>query len=137
MSGAFSFVLGMLGFGASGAVSVGQSVSRAKKKAELDEMYGRNERDPKVIEMRERVRKEWWSIPDNHPNCLGKWPHDYPGHLGYYYQTKFWFKAHLEAKGIPYDDVILNDVCGVNYEKLLKKQLDDITSGRCPRRRIF
>ena len=123
MSGAASFILGLLGLGAAGAVSAGERVSYAKKKAELDEMYGRNERDPKILEMRERVRKEWWSIPDNHPNCLGKWSFEYPSHLGPYYQDKFWFKAHLDAKGIPYDDVILNDVCGVNYEKLLKKQM--------------
>lgn len=123
MSGAVSFVLGLLGLGASGAVSAGQSVSQAKKKAELAEMYGWNETDIEVKKMRERVRKEWWSIPDCHPNCLGKWPQDYPSNLGPYYQTKYWFRDHLKAKGIPYDDVILDDVCGVNYEKLLNQRL--------------
>ncbi len=134
MSGAVSFVLGLLGLGASGAVSAGQAISQQKKKDELAEMYGWNETDVEVKKMRERVRKEWWSIPDCHPNCLGKWPQDYPDHLGPYYQTKFWFRDHLKAKGIPYDDVILNDVCGVNYEKLLKKRLDDAVHGRNRRR---
>lgn len=123
MSGAMSFVLGILGLGTAGAMNTNKAVNRAKKKAELDEMYGNNERDAKVIEMRNRVRKERLSIHDNCPNCLGKWPFEYPDHLGPYYQEKFWFKAHLDAKGIPYDDVILNDVCGVNYEKLLNKRL--------------
>lgn len=123
MSGAVSFVLGLLGLGAAGGINLGQSVSQKKKEAELAEMYGWNETDVKVKKMRERVRKEWWSIPDCHPNCLGKWPSAYPSHMGPYYQTKFWFRDHLKAKGIPYDDVILDDVCGVNYEKLMNEQL--------------
>ena len=74
MSGAVSFVLGLLGLGAAGGINLGQSVSQKKKEAELAEMYGWNETDVEVKKMRERVRKEWWSIPDCHPNCLGKWP---------------------------------------------------------------
>ena len=43
--------------------------------------------------------------------------------MGPYYQTKFWFRDHLNAKGISYDDAILDEVCGVNYEKLMNKML--------------
>ena len=82
MSGAVSFVLGLLGLGAAGGINLGQSVSQKKKEAELAEMYGWNETDIEVKKMRERVRKEWWSIPDCHPNCLGKWPSAYPSHMG-------------------------------------------------------
>lgn len=137
MSGAVDFVLGILGLGTSGAMHTRKAVSRAKKKAELDEMYGRNEQDTKVIEMRDRVRKEWWSIPDCSPNCLGKWRFEYPSYLGPYYQTKFWFQDHLDAKGIPYDDIILDEVSGVNFDKLQNKMLEDTISGRRRRWRIF
>ena len=126
MSGAVSFVLGLRGLGASGAVSAGQSIGQAKKRAELDEIYKAQAADRSNAELRQmhdRVRKEWWSIPDCHPNCLGKWPQDYHSNLGPYYQTKYWFRDHLKAKGIPYDDEILDEVCGVNYEKLLKKRM--------------
>ena len=126
MSGAVSFVLGLLGFGVAGGVDVCQSAKQRKKATEMAEMYGWNEKNTDILAMRERVRKEWWSIPDNHPNCLGKWQCSYPSDKGLYYQTKYWFKDHLDAKGIPYDDVVLDDVCGVNYEKLLKKQLNEI-----------
>ena len=54
--------------------------------------------------------------------------------MGPYYQTKFWFRDHLNAKGIPYDDAILDEVCGVNYEKLMNKMLDDAVHGRRRRR---
>lgn len=59
MSGAVSFVLGLLGLGAAGGINLGQSVSQKKKEAELAEMYGWNETDIEVKKMRERVRKEW------------------------------------------------------------------------------
>mgnify|MGYP004534034011 CR=1 FL=1 len=125
MSGAVSFVLGLLGFGAAGGIDVCRSAKHRKKAAEMAEMYGWNEKNTDILAMRERVRKEWWSIPDNHPNCLGKWQCSYPNDKGLYYQTKYWFKDHLDAKGIPYDDVVLDDVCGVNYEKLLKEQVNE------------
>ena len=53
---------------------------------------------------------------------------------GSYYQTKFWFRDHLNARGIPYDDAILDEVCGVNYEKLMNKMLDDAVHGKRRRR---
>lgn len=125
MSGAVSFVLGLLGFGIARGIDIHQNTKQQKKAAEIAEMYGWNEKNKDVIAMRERVRKEWWSIPDNHPNCLGRWQCSYPSDKGLYYQTKYWFKDHLDAKGIPYDDVILDRLCGVNYEKLLKKQMNE------------
>ena len=129
MSGAVSFVLGLLGFGAAGGVSAVQGVSLAKKQAELDQIdvaQAVDRSDADIRQMHNRVRKEWWSIPDCHPNCLGKWPSAYPSGKGPYYQTKYWFQDHLQAKGIPYDDAILDEVSGVNYEKLLKKRLNDV-----------
>ena len=126
MSGAISFVLGLLGFGASAGVSVGQSISQSKKQAEVDQIYKAQAADRSNAELRrmhDRVREEWWSIPDCHPNCLGKWPTDYHSNRGPYYRDKLWFRDHLKAKGIPYDDEILDEVCGVNYEKLLNKRM--------------
>ena len=76
--------------------------------------------------MYERVRKEWYSIPDGHPNCLEKWRIDYPCDKGPAYRTKYWFKDHLDAKGIPYDDIILDEVTGVNYEKLLSRRMREV-----------
>lgn len=130
MSGAVSFVLGLLGLGAAGGIDIHQGAKQRKKAAEMAEMYGWNEKNKNILAMRERVRKEWWSILDNHPNCLGRWQCSYPSDKGLYYQTKYWFKDHLDAKGIPYDDVVLDDVCGVSYEKLLKKRLNDVCKKR-------
>lgn len=133
MSGAVSFVLGLLGFGAAGGVSAVQGVSQAKKQAELDKIdvaRAVDRTNAELRQMHDRVRKEWWSIPDCHPNCIGKWPSDYPNGKGPYYQTKYWFRDHLKAKGIPYDDAILDEVSGVNYEKLLKKRLNDVCRRR-------
>lgn len=133
MSGAVSFVLGLLGFGAAGGVSAVQGVSQAKKQAELDKIdvaRAVDRTNAELRQMHDRVRKEWWSIPDCHPNCLGKWRSAYPSGKGPYYQTKYWFRDHLQAKGIPYDDAILDEVSGVNYEKLLKKRLNDACKKR-------
>lgn len=133
MSGAVSFVLGLLGLGASAGISAGQSIGLAKRKAELDQIYTAQAADRSNADLRQmhdRVRKEWWSIPDCHPNCLGKWPHQYPTGPYMHSQEKFWFRDHLKAKGIPYDDAILDEVCGVNYDKLMQKQLDDAVHGR-------
>ena len=122
MAGAFSLFLGMFGLGAAGVVSAGQNAKIKKADYQYGEEHGLHGTS-EVLQMRERVRKEWWSIPDCHPNCLGKWPSAYSDRMGPYYQTKFWFRDHLNAKGIPYDDAILDEVCGVNYEKLMNKML--------------
>lgn len=39
MSGAVSFVLGLLGLGASGAVNAKNGIEQMKKQAELDQIY--------------------------------------------------------------------------------------------------
>ena len=122
MSGAISFVLGLFGFGASAGISAGQSISQAKKIEEYKKENGWDATGERR-QMYDRVWKEWYSIPDCHPNCLGKWPQDYPSNMGLYYRDKFWFRDHLRAKGIPYDDIILDEVCGVNYEKQLNKRM--------------
>lgn len=137
ISGTISFFLGLFGLGAAGAINAGQNISQSKKQAELDQIYtaqAADRSDADIRQMHEQVRKEWWSIPDFHPNCLGKWPSAYSDRMGPYYQTKFWFRDHLNAKGIPYDDAILDEVCGVNYEKLMNKMLDDAVHGRRRRR---
>lgn len=122
MSGAVSFVLGLLGLGTAAGIDLGQDVSQKKKEAEMAQMCGWDATGERK-KMYDRVRKEWWSIPDCHPNCLDKWIHEYPSGKGPYYQTKYWFRDHLDAKGIPYDDIILDEVTGVNYEKLLNKRM--------------
>lgn len=75
ISGAISFFLGLFGLGAAGAVNAGQNISQSKKQAEFDQIYtarAADRSDADLRQMHERVRKEWWSIPDCHPNCLGK-----------------------------------------------------------------
>lgn len=59
MSGAVSFVLGLLGFGAAGGVSAVQGVSQKKAVHKAAEEMG-YVGTPEVLRMRERVRKEWW-----------------------------------------------------------------------------
>lgn len=61
MAGAFSFVLGMLGLGAAGAVSAGQNAKIKKADYQYGEEHGLHGTS-EVLQMRERVRKEWWSI---------------------------------------------------------------------------
>ena len=93
----------MFGLGAAGADNAGQNISHSKKQAELDQIYtarAADRSDTDIRQMHERVRKEWWSIPDCHQNCLGKWPSAYSDRMGSYYQTKFWFRDNLNAKGI-------------------------------------
>ena len=72
MAGAFSFVLGMLGLGAAGAVSAGQNAKIKKADYQYGEEHGLHGTS-EVLQMRERVRKEWWSIsarPTTHVSDL-------------------------------------------------------------------
>lgn len=73
MSGAVSFVLGLLGLGAATGVSAVQDAGINKKK---DQVAGIHcwEGDPETLKMRRRVRDEWMSLHGGGPNCLGKWP---------------------------------------------------------------
>lgn len=116
MSGAASFVLGLLGLGASAGINAGQSIKQKKAVHKAVEEMG-YVGTPDVLRMRERVRKEWWDMCGNHYNACKKCKLDY-GDLWktpMCYLTKRWFIAHLNEKGIPYDDVVVNDVTGVTY----------------------
>lgn len=127
MSGAVSFVLGLLGLGAAGGVSVGQRVSQKKAIHQAVEEMG-YVGTPEVLRMRERVRKEWWDMCGDHYNACKKCKLDYgdPWKTPMCRLTKRWFVAHLEAKGIPYDDVVVNDVTGVTFYEHQKKRLDEV-----------
>lgn len=116
MSGAVSFVLGLLGLGAAGGVSVGQSISDNKKMAEYRAEYGLDA-DAETKKMRKRVKEEWWQICSWSHNCLGECWYNPDSHVSTAMMRKRWLRRHLEAKGIPYDDVVLDDCCGVTDEK--------------------
>lgn len=93
MSGAVSFVLSLLGLGASGAVSVGQSVSRKKADYEFGEAHGYHG-TPDVLRMRDRVRKEWWSVCGDVYNACGKPASEY----GNPYKTPYCFVNTLISR---------------------------------------
>ena len=116
MSGAVSFVLGLLGLGAAAGVSAVQDAGINKKK---DQVAGIHcwEGDTETLQMRRRVRDEWMSLHGGGPNCLGKWPSEYPTGRYMHSKYRYWFKAHLDAKGIPYDDEILDEVSHVNGDR--------------------
>lgn len=124
MSGAVSFVLGLLGLGASGAVSARQSMSQKAATHKVIEEMG-YVGEPDVLRMRERVRKEWWNVCGNLYNACGKATSDYgnPWKTPLCYCKKRWFIAHLNEKGIPYDDVVVNDVTGVRFYESQKRDL--------------
>ena len=116
MSGAASFVLGLLGLGASAGINAGQSIKQKKADYQYGEECGLHG-TPDVLRMRERVRKEWWDVCGKVYNACEK-PVSYygsPYKTPLCYCKKRWFIAHLNEKGIPYDDVVVNDVTGVRY----------------------
>lgn len=89
MSGAIAFIKGLLGLVAAASVSAGQGVGQAKRQTEMDQPYKAQAEDrynADLRQMHDRVRKEWYSISDCHPNCLGKWPQDHPSGMGLHYQ---------------------------------------------------
>ena len=116
MSGAVSFVLGLLGLGAAGAVSAGQNAKIKKADYQYGEEHGLHGTS-EVLQMRERVRREWWDICGKTYNACNKPASAYgnPYKVPYCYCKKRWFIAHLNEKGIPYDDVVVNDVTGVTF----------------------
>lgn len=61
MAGAFSLFLGMFGLGAAGAVSAGQNAKIKKADYQYGEEHGLHGTS-EVLQIREQVRKEWWSI---------------------------------------------------------------------------
>ena len=116
MAGAFSLFLGLLGLGAAGAVSAGQNAKIKKADYQYGEEHGLHGTS-EVLQMRERVRKEWWDMCGNHYNACHKSKLNYgnPWKTPMCYLTKRWFVAHLREKGIPYDDVVVDDVTGVTF----------------------
>lgn len=116
MSGAVSFVLGLLGFEVAGGVSAAQNASENKRvtRSPSTSVW---DTDAKTLAMRQRVWKERMAIHDCCPNCLGKFQHEYPSGRYMHSKERNWFKAHLDAKGIPYDDEILDEVSHVNFDK--------------------
>lgn len=116
MSGAVSFVLGLLGLGAGGAISTGQSISENKRIAEYKAAYG-YDADAETRKMYKRVEEEWWQMCNRSRNCLGETWLDPNDHRSVAMRRKSWFRRHLQAKGIPYDEVILDRVTGVTAEK--------------------
>jgi hypothetical protein len=111
MAGAFSLFLGMLGLGAAGAVSAGQNAKIKKADYQYGEEHGLHGTS-EVLQMRERVRKEWWSICGKTYNACERPASSY-GDLSrtpWCYLKKRWFIDHLNKKGIPYDDLVVDDV---------------------------
>lgn len=122
MSEAGSFLKGLFGLSTAAGVSAVQTISRKKKEYQLAEEMGYYG-TPEVLQMRQRVRKEWWEVCGNVYNACGKSVSDYgnPWRMPLCYCKKWWFIAHLNAKGIPYDDVVVDDVTGVRFYNSSKK----------------
>lgn len=116
MSGAVSFVLGLLGLGAAGGINAAQGVSQKREEAEYRTAYGLDA-DAETKKMRKRVEDEWWQICSWNHNCLGETWYVPGSSMSIPMMRKRWFRRHLDAKGIPYDDVVLNNCCGVTAEK--------------------
>lgn len=122
MAGAFSLFLGMLGLGAAGAVSAGQNAKIKKADYQYGEEHGLHGTS-EVLQMRERVRKEWWSICGKTYNACERPASSY-GDLSrtpWCYLKKRWFIDHLNKKGIPYDDLVVDDVTGVTFYESQKR----------------
>ena len=124
MSGAISFVLGLLGLGTGAAVGAGQNMSQSKKIAEMNRMTGADATGERA-RMYDRVWKEWWNTPYEGMNCLGKFQCEYQSGPYLHSKTRNWFRAHLDAKGIPYDDIILDKVSGVTGDKIRNQMVHD------------
>ena len=114
MSGAIAFIEGLFGLAAASGISAGQSVSQAKRDAEYRAAYGLDA-DTETKKMRKRVEEEWWVMCRRTRNCLGETFVDSPGRLTI--RRKNWFRRHLEAKGIPYDEIVLDNCCGITAER--------------------
>ena len=73
--------------------------------------------------MRERVRKEWWSICGKTYNACERPASSYGdfSRTPWCYLKKRWFIDHLNKKGIPYDDLVVDDVTGVTFYESQKR----------------
>lgn len=129
MAGAWSFIQGLFGLGTAAGVGVGKSIIQSKKEYEFAMEHGLYA-DEETKKMRERVQEEWYHTHKACPNAAGRSLFSYSDRMGPSYQKKYWFEDHLKAKGIPYDEIILEKVTGVSYDKLVQKQLAD-TIRRC------
>lgn len=99
MAGAFSLFLGLFGLGAAGAVSAGQNAKIKKADYQYGEEHGLHGTS-EVLQMRERVRKEWWSICGKTYNACERPASSY-GDLSrtpWCYLKKRWFIDHLNKK---------------------------------------
>ena len=111
MAGAFSLFLGMLGLGAAGAVSAGQNAKIKKADYQYGEEHGLHGTS-EVLQMRERVRNVC-ERPASSYGDLSTTP--------WCYLKKRWFIDHLNKKGIPYDDLVVDDVTGVTFYESQKR----------------
>lgn len=114
MSGAIAFIKGVLGLAAAAGVSAGQEASYAKRAAQTPGMNPSAE----TSTLLSRVWEERLRIHDGCPNCLGKWISEYPTGPYMHSQERNWLRAHLNAKGIPYNDEVLDEVSGVNGDRI-------------------
>ena len=122
MSGASSFFLGLFGLGASAGISAEPSIGQKKAVHEAVAEMG-YVGTPDVLRMRERVRKEWWDMCGKTYNACERPASSY-GNLSrtpWCYLKKRWFIDHLNKKGIPYDDLVVDDVTGVTFYESQKR----------------
>lgn len=90
-------------------------------------MYGWDA-DAETKKMRKRVEEEWRQIASWNHNCLGECWYIPGNHMSTAMMRKRWFRRHLEAKGIPYDDVVLDKVTGVTADKIRKQMLREVAN---------
>lgn len=120
MSGAIAFIKGVLGLAAAAGVSAGQEASYAKRAAQTPGMNPSAE----TSALLRRVREERLKIHDGCPNCLGKRISEYPTGPYMHSQERNWLRAHLDAKGIPYNDEVLDEVSHVNWDRIRNQMLE-------------
>lgn len=94
----------MLGLGAAGAVSAGQNAKIKKADYQYGEEHGPHGTS-EVLQMRERPASSYGNLSRT-PWC---------------YLKKRWFIDHLNKKGIPYDDLVVDDVTGVTFYESQKR----------------
>ena len=117
MSGAVSFVLGLLGLGAAAGVSAVQDAGINKKK---DQVAGIHcwEGDTETLQMRRRVRDEWMSLHGGGPNCLGKWPSEYPTGRYMHSKYRYWFNSCFSFQGKFFHFLTINRHRKIEYDLL-------------------
>ena len=103
-------------------ISIGQNIEQAKRLEIYHESYGYSRKgkpaDVQTLEMRNRVRKEWNRMGGHVYNCLGETWCTPGGNMNI--KRRNWFRRHLEAQGIPYDDLVLDEVSGVAHDRFMR-----------------